>query len=80
MQSKRWECSCTKACKDTLEKAERIAEEATKSIKGKLFHREDVGKRELIEKRIRHMKEVLVKQQPIQHKNQKIPPKPLNKR
>lgn len=50
---------------DTLEKAERIAESATKSIKGKLFHREDIGRRELIEKRIRHMKEVLVNNQKL---------------
>ena len=46
---------------DGLEKAERIAEEATKSIKGKVFHREDIGTKKLIEKRIRHMKEILSK-------------------
>jgi len=44
---------------DTLEKAEKIAEEATKSIKGKLFHRKDIGTKKLIGKRIRHMKIVL---------------------
>lgn len=44
---------------DNLEKAEKISEEATKSFKGKLFHREDIGTKRLIEKRIRHMKEVL---------------------
>ena len=44
---------------DNLEKAERIAEEATKSIKGKVFHREDIGTKKLIEKRIKHMKEIL---------------------
>ena len=44
---------------DNLEKAERIAEEATKSIEGKLFHREDIGTKKLIEKRINHMKEIL---------------------
>ncbi|MBI2650522.1 phosphoribosylamine--glycine ligase [Candidatus Woesearchaeota archaeon] len=42
-----------------LEKAERIAEEATKSIKGKLFHRKDIGTKEVIEKRVNHMKKIL---------------------
>lgn len=46
---------------DNLEKAEKIAEKATKSIKGKLFHREDIGTRKLVEKRIRHMREILGK-------------------
>ena len=44
---------------DNLENAERIAEQATKSVKGKLFHREDIGTKKLIEKRIKHMKEIL---------------------
>jgi phosphoribosylamine--glycine ligase len=35
--------------------AERISEEAIKSVKGNVFHREDIGTRELLEKRIRHM-------------------------
>ena len=43
---------------DNLEKAERIAEEAAKSVKGKVFHREDIGTKRLIEKRIRHIYEV----------------------
>ncbi|MBI2653814.1 phosphoribosylamine--glycine ligase [Candidatus Woesearchaeota archaeon] len=46
---------------DNLEKAEKIAEETTKSIKGKLFHREDIGTKQLIEKRVMHMKEILKK-------------------
>ena len=46
---------------DNLEKAERIAEEATKSVKGKVFHREDIGTKKLIEKRINHMKDILSK-------------------
>ena len=46
---------------DSLEEAERIAEEATKSVRGKVFHREDIGTKKLIEKRIRHMKEILSK-------------------
>ncbi len=44
---------------DNLEKAEKIAEEATKAIKGKVFHREDIGTKKLIEKRVRHLKEIL---------------------
>ena len=41
---------------NNLEKAEVIAEQATKSIKGKLFHREDIGTKKLIQRRIDHMK------------------------
>ena len=44
---------------DDLDKAEKIAEEAAKSIKGKLFHRKDIGTRKLVEKRIEHMKKIL---------------------
>jgi len=44
---------------ENLEKAERIAEEATKSIKGRVFHREDIGTKKLIEKRVSHMKKIL---------------------
>ena len=44
---------------DNLEKAEKIAEEAAKSVKGNVFHREDIGTKKLIEKRIRHMKEIM---------------------
>ena len=42
-----------------LEKAEKIAEEAAKSIIGKVFHREDIGTKILIEKRIKHMEDIL---------------------
>ena len=45
---------------NNLENAEKIAEEATKSVKGKLFHREDIGTKKLIQKRINHMKSILV--------------------
>ena len=41
---------------NNLEKAEVIAEQATKSIKGKLFHREDIGTKKLIQRRIDNMK------------------------
>lgn len=44
---------------NSLENAEKIAEEATKSVKGKVFHREDIGTKKLIDKRVRHMKEML---------------------
>lgn len=43
---------------ENLEKAERIAEQATKSVKGRLFHRSDIGTRKLIEKRVRHMEKI----------------------
>ena len=46
---------------DNLDEAEKIAEEATKSVRGRLFHREDIGTKRLVEKRIRHMKEILSK-------------------
>ncbi len=38
--------------------AERIAEGAIKSVKGNVFHREDIGTKELIERRIRHMESI----------------------
>ncbi len=44
---------------DTLEKAEKIAEDAAHSIKGPVFHREDIGTKRLIDKRVRHMKTIL---------------------
>jgi len=47
---------------DDLEEAEKIAEQAANSVKGNLFHREDIGTRKLVEKRIRHMKEILGQQ------------------
>ena len=43
---------------DNLEKAEGIAEEAAKSVKGRVFHREDIGTRKLIERRVKHMEEI----------------------
>ncbi|HUK49608.1 MAG TPA: phosphoribosylamine--glycine ligase [Terriglobales bacterium] len=41
---------------DTIEEAERIAEEATAYVKGPLRHRRDIGTSSLIQKRINHMK------------------------
>jgi len=43
---------------DNLENAEKIAEYAAKSIKGRVFHRSDIGTKGLIDKRIAHMKEI----------------------
>ncbi|MBD3163873.1 phosphoribosylamine--glycine ligase [Candidatus Woesearchaeota archaeon] len=42
-----------------LEEAEVKAENAVCSVKGKVFHRGDIGKKELIQKRIRHMRMLL---------------------
>ena len=44
---------------DNIEKAEKIAEQAVSSIKGKVFHRKDIGTRELIEKRVKHIEELI---------------------
>jgi phosphoribosylamine--glycine ligase len=41
-----------------IEEAEVIAENAVSSVKGPVFHREDIGTKELIQKRIDHMKEL----------------------
>jgi len=41
-----------------IEDAEVIAEDAVCSVKGPVFHREDIGTKELIRKRIDHMKEL----------------------
>jgi len=43
---------------ENFEEAERIAESAITSVKGSVFHRSDIGTKELIEKRIRHMEMV----------------------
>jgi phosphoribosylamine--glycine ligase len=45
---------------DNLAKAEEIAEKATSYVKGPLFHRKDVGTKELVQKRIDHLKELKV--------------------
>ena len=43
---------------NSLEEAERIAEEEVCRIGGPLFHRSDIGKRSLVEKRMTHMKKL----------------------
>lgn len=44
---------------DTIEEAEAIAEKACKYVKGNVYHRRDVGTAELVEKRVKHMNEIL---------------------
>ncbi|MBN1800821.1 MAG: phosphoribosylamine--glycine ligase [Candidatus Lokiarchaeota archaeon] len=46
---------------DSLEAAERIAEQGIGCIEGRLFHRKDVGTNSLLQKRIEHMKLLLNK-------------------
>ena len=41
---------------NSFEEAEKMAEEAVSCVKGNVFHRKDIGTKELIDKRIRHMK------------------------
>jgi phosphoribosylamine--glycine ligase len=43
---------------ETIEEAEKICEDATKYIKGDIYHRRDVGTCDLIQKRINHMEEL----------------------
>ncbi|WP_410509404.1 phosphoribosylamine--glycine ligase [Methanosarcina hadiensis] len=45
-------------CADTIEAAEKIAQNALENIHGKLFFRKDIGTASLIQKRIDHMKEL----------------------
>ncbi|MFX1239046.1 MAG: phosphoribosylamine--glycine ligase [Promethearchaeota archaeon] len=46
---------------DSLEAAEKIAEQGVGCIEGRLFHRKDVGTSKLLQKRIEHMKKLLDK-------------------
>ena len=41
-----------------IKEAEVIAEDAVASVKGRVFHRKDIGTKGLIEKRIKHMNEL----------------------
>ncbi|MCQ2971925.1 MAG: phosphoribosylamine--glycine ligase [archaeon] len=43
---------------DSIEEAEKIAEEACQYVKGNVYHRRDVGTTALVQKRIDHMKEI----------------------
>ena len=42
----------------TLEEAEKIAENAVQAIKGNVDHRPDIGTKELIQRRVKHMEEL----------------------
>ena len=44
---------------DSIEEAEKIAEEACSFVKGNVYHRRDVGTTALVQKRVDHMKEIL---------------------
>src|SRR3989338_7701703 len=44
---------------DNLEEAEKIAEDGAKSVKGRVFHRKDIGTKELVGKRVEHIKRIL---------------------
>ena len=43
---------------DTLEEAERMAEDAASSVKGRVYHRRDIGTRELLARRSAHMEAI----------------------
>ncbi len=43
---------------ETISEAEKICENATKYVKGDIYHRRDVGTADLIQKRVNHMKEL----------------------
>jgi phosphoribosylamine--glycine ligase len=43
---------------NTISDAEKVAEKSIQHIKGNLFHRKDIGTNALIQKRIKHMKEL----------------------
>jgi len=43
---------------DTIEEAERLAEEAVNKVKGPVFHRRDIGTKPLLQKRVDHMKKI----------------------
>jgi phosphoribosylamine---glycine ligase len=48
---------------DILHEAERIAEEGCSHVRGKVYHRRDVGSQALVQKRVDHMKALLYGQQ-----------------
>jgi len=43
---------------DNIDRAEQMAEDAISSIKGPVDHRPDIGTKELINKRIQHMRKI----------------------
>lgn len=46
------------AVRDTIEEAEKACEQAIQYIKGEIYHRSDVATQELLNEKIKHMKEV----------------------
>ncbi len=44
---------------DTIEEAERIAEDAATKVEGEVFHRKDIGTAALIQKRVEHIKHIM---------------------
>ncbi|MDL2270955.1 phosphoribosylamine--glycine ligase, partial [Methanobrevibacter sp. OttesenSCG-928-I08] len=44
---------------DSISEAETIAEKACQYVKGNVYHRKDVGTSKLVEKRVKHMEEIL---------------------
>jgi phosphoribosylamine--glycine ligase len=44
---------------ETIAEAEEICEASTKYVEGDIYHRKDVGTTELIEKRMKHMQDIL---------------------
>ncbi|MCK9151154.1 phosphoribosylamine--glycine ligase [Methanobacterium alcaliphilum] len=46
------------ASAETISEAEKICENATKFVKGDLYHRKDVGTHEIIQKRMNHMNKI----------------------
>jgi len=43
---------------DSIEEAEKIAEEAASKVEGDVYHRKDIGTEELVRKRIEHVREI----------------------
>jgi phosphoribosylamine---glycine ligase len=46
---------------DSIEEAEKIAEEAASKVEGSVFHRSDIGTKQLVQKRIDHIRQVMGK-------------------
>ncbi len=44
---------------DTIAAAEKVAEEAAAMVKGKVFHRKDIGTRQLIQRRVEHIRRLM---------------------
>lgn len=47
---------------DTIEDAERIAEDAASKVEGAVYHRRDIGTNELLQKRVEHIKRIMGKE------------------